>query len=283
MNRLILTVALASVLGFSASAHAEITPKRGQYDARVRVVTYNPYNVIRLTTFYGVATGIQFGEDEVIRDIAVGDDQAWSVKPRGSHMFLKPIAKQADTNITVVTTKRTYHFIAVVQPRDIKDPKAWSDPDLVYALSFRYPQDEAAKRQAQAEVDRQKINEHRIQQTLAARKQPKGGNNDYWVAGPLEVSPTAAHDDGRFIYLTFSNNRDMPAVYEQDAAGNESLIDTSVDGNTIIVNRKVRKLVLRKGEYVACVVNKAFDINGGLDNTNGTIAPNIERVIKGAQ
>ena len=83
------------------------------------------------------------------------------------------------------------------------------------------------------------------------------------------------------MYLTFGNNRDMPAVYSTDAVGNEALVGTSVEGRDVVVPRMVRKLVLRKGNAVACVVNKSFDINGGKDNTTGTIAPSVERVLKG--
>ena len=39
----------------------------------------------------------------------------------------------------------------------------------------------------------------------------------------------------------------------------------------------------RKGDAVASVINKSFDLNGGIDNTTGTVAPDVERVIKGAQ
>jgi len=45
----------------------------------------------------------------------------------------------------------------------------------------------------------------------------------------------------------------------------------------------VRRLILRKGIAVASVVNKSFDLNGGMDNTTGTVSPDVERVIKGAQ
>jgi len=39
--------------------------------------------------------------------------------------------------------------------------------------------------------------------------------------------------------------------------------------------------MLRKGDYVAAVLNKSFDQNGGIDNTTGTVVPNVERVVKG--
>lgn len=278
VKRLILIALLVPTL-----ALAELTPKQGVFDPRVRVVDYNPLNVVKLSTFYGVSTHIQFADGENIVDVAVGDDQAWKIVPRGNHLFIKPQATKADTNVTVVTDRRTYQFALVVQPRRMNDSTAWSDPNLIFSLSFRYPEDEAAqlaKTETKAAV-KARLNEVKSKLTDATKA---GQNFDYWVAGSEEISPTAARDDGRFIYLTFSNNRDMPAVYSVDAKGNEALINTNViDGNTIVVQRLVPSLILRKGNAVASVVNKSFDLNGGIDNTTGTVASDVERVIKGAQ
>lgn len=262
---------------------AETTPPQGKFDPRVRVVDYNPMNVVRLSTFYGVSTHIRFADGETIRDVAIGDDQAWKVVPRGNHLFIKPQATKADTNVTVVTDLRTYQFALVVQPRTAKDTTAWLDPNLIYSLAFNYPEEEAARSQASARQAalKTRLDEVKGKLTDAARSAP---NTDYWVAGSEEISPTAARDDARFIYLTFSNNRDMPAIYAVDDQGNEALVNTNViDGNTIVVQRLVRHLMLRKGAAVASVINRSFDLSGGLDNTSGTVAPDVERVIKGVQ
>lgn len=278
MKRLLLIALLVPTL-----ALAELTPQKGDFDPRVRIVDYNPMNVVKLSTFYGVSTHVQFAEGETIQDVAVGDDQAWKVVPRGNHLFIKPQATNADTNVTVVTSLRTYQFALVVQPRPLKDSTAWADPNLIFSLTFRYPDDEAAKAAASAKqlALKAKLGEVKTKLSDAAKA---GENIDYWVAGSEEISPTAARDDGRFIYLKFTNNRDMPAVYEVDEKGNEALINTNViDGNTIVVQRLVRRLMLRKGDAVASVINKSFDLNGGTDNTTGTVAPDVERVIKGAQ
>ena len=270
---------LALLLPFAALG--EITPMKGKYDPRVRVVDYNPLNVVKITTFYGVSSHVQFSDGETIMEVAVGDDQAWKIVWRANHLFVKPLAHKADTNVTVLTNLRTYQFALVVQPKAIKDSTAWTDPDLIFSLQFRYPSEETSKREA-------KLNEEYVKERLQGAKasQPRRErhNLDYWVAGSEEISPTAAHDDGRFIYLTFSNNRDMPAVYAVDNDGNEALINTDViDGNTIVVQRLVRGLILRKGEAVASVVNKSFDLDGGSDNLTGTIASNVIRILKGAK
>ncbi|MCW8208096.1 P-type conjugative transfer protein VirB9 [Verminephrobacter aporrectodeae subsp. tuberculatae] len=274
MKKLLLIGLLVPIL-----AIAEITPPKGDYDPRVRVVDYNPMNVVKLSTFYGVSTHVQFGKSETIKDVAVGDDQAWKVIPRGNHLFIKPQATHADTNVTVITDKRTYHFSLVVQPRQVKDSTAWSDPNLIFSLAFRYPDEELIN--AKTEALKASIMEVKSKLSDATKESQ---NIDYWIAGSDEVSPTAARDDGRFIYLTFSNNRDMPAVYSVDEQGNEALINTNViDSNTIVVQRLVRRLILRKGSAVASVVNRSFDLNGGMDNTTGTVSPDVERVIKGAR
>lgn len=277
MKRLVCIALLCPLL-----ACAELNPPKGSFDSRVRVVDYNPADVVKLTTFYGVSTHVQFATKEVIKDVAVGDQQAWDIVPRGSHLFIKPKAQKADTNVTVVTDKRVYQFALVVEPRHARDVTAWRDPNLVFSLSFRYPDEESARLTAQAMAAEAKAAQNDVKGKLANAKK-RDENRDYWVAGSEEVSPTAARDDGRFIYLTFSNNRDMPAVYAVDHEGNEALINTNVEGNEIVVQRMVRKLTLRKGHAVACVVNKSFDLNGGRDNTTGTVAPDVERVIKGAQ
>ena len=264
-------------------AFAELTPEKGKYDPRVRVVDYNPMNVVKVSTFYGVSTHIQFAKDETIKDVAIGDDQAWKVVARGNHLFIKPQATKADTNITVLTNLRTYQFILVVQPKPVKDLNAWADPNLIYSLTFRYPTEDAVALATEIKEKNLRNRLEEIKSKLSDNKKT-GQNFDYWVAGSDEISPTAAHDDGRFIFLTFSSNRDMPAVYSVDAEGNEALINTNViDGNIIVIQRLVNHLILRKGSAVASVINKSFDLNGSTDNTSGTVAPDVERVIKRAQ
>jgi len=273
---------IAAVLTIPLLAFAEVIPERGELDPRVRVVVYNPANVVRLNTFYGVSTHVQLAADETIKEVAVGDSQAWDIQPRRNHLFIKPKATKADTNVTVISDRRVYQFALVVEPRDVKDEKAWRDPNLVFSLSFKYPQDEALAVAVRTRLDEQRSQADEVKSRLTEAK-ARAENLDYWVAGSPEVSPTAARDDGRFITLTFSNNRDMPAVYTVSSEGDEALVNTHVDGNTIVVQRMAARLVLRKGKFVACVVNKSFELDAGRDNTSGTVSPDVKRTVKGDQ
>lgn len=271
MKKMLLPLLIAAFV--APLAHAEITPPRGQIDPRVRVVRYDPMNVIKLPTFYGVSTHIQFGSDEVIQDVAAGDDLAWkiAVSNNRNNMYVKPIKHRADTNLTVVTDKRSYNFVLTVTP--LKGKRAWANSNLIYALRFDYPEFDGQSVAAQ--------NKREIKRRLAQAGK-RGSNYDYWVKGDESVSPTAAYDDGRFVYLTFANNRDMPSIFAVNESGDESLINTNViDGNTIVIQRLVPGLMLRRGQSVAHVINKSFKWDAGSDNTTGTAASDVMRVVKG--
>lgn len=320
--RLCSMVVIQAIWATHSVAYAELVPDNRPFDSRVSVVDYNPLNVVRVTAFYGVSTYIEFDPSESIKEVAVGDDAAWSVVPRGNHLFIKPKEKNADTNLTVLTDKHVYHFSLYVAKRSLKDSTAWRDENLVYGLVFRYPDDEAHKKekmiadkersslQLLIEMER-KLEKNKIKSDLASSSKldreaaglpdmpsvklqredktkqgfpedtPDNGiyNFNYWVSGHEMISPTGARDDGRFTYLLFSNSRDMPAVYMEDETGKESLINTHVEGNTIIVHHVVPKLKLRRGDAVACILNKAFD-NGTYNDRSGTVSSEVERTVK---
>lgn len=279
MNKLVSILSLTAVL-LSTSVFAEVTPPYGEFDPRVRVVPYNQYEVTKLVTFFGVSTHIQFSRDEEIVDLAIGDPAAWEIIPRVSNLYIRPLANNPDTNLTIVTSKRSYQFTLYTAKRSDKDKTAWRDPNLVYSLSFKYKDDEESTAKKEAEAKKLKDKLESAEQALKDQKDVIS-NIDYWAAGSPEISPTGAKDDGRFIYLTFSNNRDIPAIYEVDEFGEESLINSNVDGNTVIIQRMVKQLRLRRGNYVTCVINRSFDLDGGRDNNTGTISTEVTRTVKG--
>lgn len=273
----IVIICLLSLL-FNSLVFAETTPKFGEFDPRVRVVEYNAQDVTKVVTFFGVSSHIQFSNSEVIKDIAVGDPTAWEIIPRTNNLFIRPLADNPDANLTIITNKRTYHFSLFTAKRSKKDKTAWQDPNLTFSLVFNY-KEEQEKDHALAKAKELK-SRFSGAKTKLEKEFSSFSNIDYWVAGSQEISPTSVRDNGRFIYLTFSNNRDMPAIYSVDEFGKEALINTNVKGNTIIIHRMVKLLRLRKGRYVACLVNRSFDLNGGKDNSTGTVSPAVERKIK---
>src|SRR5262245_8633019 len=103
MKRLFFPIILS--LGLASPVLALQQPSPGQHDARVRTVTYDPTNVVRVNGVIRASTQVMFGEDEEVAHVAIGDSVAWEVAPAGSILFLKPREKHPPTNLQVVTTR----------------------------------------------------------------------------------------------------------------------------------------------------------------------------------
>jgi type IV secretion system protein VirB9 len=262
---------------------AEVVPTAGEWDSRIREIIYNPKDVIRVTAFYGISTHIQLSEKEEIvsEGVSMGDDAAWNLVISGKrHIFLKPVARvKPETNLVVITNKRIYQFQLMVSAHDAATFKQ-KGKDLVYSLHFKYPEDFIAETAAKALAD-EKIAKARDIKRRLEEGRAGGDNLDYWINGSPDIAPTRVSDDGRFMYLTFGNNRDMPSIFEVNKEDGEALVNTTVEGNTIIVQRTYRKLILRKGIEIACLINKSFDVNNGKDNITGTVSGSVQRVLKG--
>lgn len=245
-------------------------PEGGPFDERVKFIDYNSAEVVGLNAHYGFSTHIEFASGENILKIALGDRQAWDIGKLGNHLFVKPIGDRAGTNMTVLTDKRVYNFeLSAHASKRGARPKP---NDMFFQVKFRYPEEEARRAQALAK-------NNTLQDRLNQRDENAPQNWNYWVKGSEELAPNAAYDDRRFTYLTFANNKEMPAVYIEEADGTESLVNTHVEGDVIVAHKIARKFVLRKGQIVACVFNRAYDPNG-ISNTTGTTVPGVKRVIK---
>lgn len=268
-----LALFLASLV---SSALAVEMPAGGLYDKRVKYINYNPAQVTRVIGHYGFSTHVQFGPNEVIANIAIGDKDAWDVAPVENHLFIKPLGDMAETNMTVITNARVYNFeLTAHESRNGAHP---IPNDMFFQVNFRYPDEEFAKARAESEAARLKVR-------MSQNNGPRATNWNYWVKGSQDVSPSSAFDDGRFTYLKYPGNREMPAIYIVNPDGSESLVNTTVDAkhpDTIIVQKIARQFTLRIGKRVACIFNKSYDPDG-VANKTGTTAPGVQRVIKGGQ
>ena len=81
-------------------------------DARLKQVMYDEMEVFTLPGRVNVQASIVFGDDETIENVAIGNSQTWQVTPnkRANILFVKPLEARVATNLTVVTSKRTYLF-----------------------------------------------------------------------------------------------------------------------------------------------------------------------------
>src|SRR5688500_18612579 len=127
-------VGLIATLAF-ARCFAEIVPPPGASDARVRVVRYVEDQVYRLHGFVGYAIHIQLEEGEEYLGLGSGDAEGITVDVSHSNVFVKPRALLVQTNFTLLTNRRRYHFDYTVGSAT---PNSGAD-DVIYSLRFLYP------------------------------------------------------------------------------------------------------------------------------------------------
>lgn len=267
----LLAVIMALLALVGGVAQAEVYPTAGTADIRVKHVNYNGADVVKVVGHYGFVTHIELGAGESVQSVAMGDSLAWEVAPTGNHLFVKPREPNAVTNMTVVTApnNRVYNFVLTAhQSRNGASPRP---NDMFFAITFRYPEEERKAREAEAAKAKA------ANQLASTPVVPKSWN--YWACGDAEIAPDSAFDDGRFTYLRFTANRDMPAIFEELSDGKEALVNTNVDGDWIVIQRVLKRVILRRGPLVACVENRSFDPNG-ISTPSGTVNDSVQRVLK---
>lgn len=212
-------------------------------DSRIHVVMYSPDEVFKFTGHYGYQSSIIFAPDEQIQTISMGDSTPWMITPSGNRMFLKPVEQDAQTNMTVLTNKRSYLF-----ELHAREAESIDDPLLIWVLRFVYPADVSAMSRL-ANLDAVPDPKREGMQNF---------NFNYTIRGSSEVAPVKIYDDGRFTYFQFRNmNTDLPAFFLVDQWGKEAIINYRTRGDYIVVERVASRFTLRYGTEVVCVYNES--------------------------
>jgi type IV secretion system protein VirB9 len=279
-------------------------------DPRLREVMYDPRAVITVPVKRGVVTLVVLDADESITEVAAGlggdcakAESAWCVaaQPGGRNLFVKAKSSaSAANNLAVVTDRRTHAFrFVVLADGDSKIP--------VYRLVVKAPvrvvpaarpalRDAAPMFAVPATAAMPALPAFPAvpalpppptpQQVVAERLQSKPlvMNTQYSLAegaGSQDIVPSLVFDDGRFTYLRFPGNREVPAVFHVLGDGSETLVNTRMEDDLLVVDRVSRRLMLRAGTAVVGLWNDAFDLDGKPAN-EGTTVPGVQRVLKAA-
>jgi type IV secretion system protein VirB9 len=231
----------AGLLAMSAPAAAE--------DPRLVERLYDPSEVVTIEGKVKVQTTIKFGEGETIENVAIGDSQAWQITPnkRANLLFVKPLAEQAATNMTVVTDKRTYYFDLVASPK--------ARP--FYALDFEYAAEAGKERQQETDASRLPTPvELAAANDPYAVVHPGSLNFDWRVKGDKKLLPDRVYDDGEATFLIWPVGQPLPAILVKDHEGTEGPVNFAVRGEVIVIAAVPREIVLRSGKNVAALFNE---------------------------
>jgi type IV secretion system protein VirB9 len=275
-SALLMILALAGSCLFSGPSLALQQPAAGQRDARVRMVTYDPANVVKVNGVIRASTQIVFADEEEIAHVAIGDSVAWEVAPAGSILFLKPREKHPPTNLQVVTTrpdgrKRSYQFELSIAEASLNEG--------YFVVRFAYPGDEIERRRQESIARGAEREGASIEQAFDFSRAAGARNWRFSAQGSIDLEPEAVFDDGKETTFRFAGNREIPAIYTIASDGSESLVPKDVRGELVTVHATAREFRLRKGGDVLCVYNEAFDPVGVNPGTR-TMSPGIARLPK---
>lgn len=232
MKKIILASLLLSGALISGFGAASSLPRRVAADSHIKMVQYDPNNVVRLNGEYGFQTQVAFAPDEVVQNVSLGDSMAWQAVPVGSNLFIKPVAAST-TNMTVLTNKNSYNF-----QLDSEHQKG----SPTYKLQFIYPE---------AGFDPSGISNG------IASFNPEKINWKYSFTGEKELAPEAIFDNGQFTYFKFDKDRynRMPSIFIVDKNRHETLVNYHMQGNYVVVNTVAKAFALRDGDLVSMVYN----------------------------
>jgi type IV secretion system protein VirB9 len=208
----------------AAPAAAQVRPTPGNGDPRIQSIDYDANQVVQIQAAPGYQVTLQFGADEVIENVAVGDSGAWQVSANrnGGHLYVKPL-QAVPTNMTVVTNVRVYAFDLV--------PLPGPSPDMAYTVRFNYPAGAAGPLQsAEAEI----IVEGR-----------------YRLSGEQSLRPSRISDDGQHTYIEFPRDAAIPAIYAVDERGRESLVNGMMRDDLYVIDSVVPRIVFRIDQHTA--------------------------------
>lgn len=244
----------------------------GGADPRLRTVLYSADEVYRLPARVGYEIELEFQQGEVFEGLGAGDAEGITFKAAANHLFIKPKAANVHTNMTVLTDRRIYRFDYMTLAPDATIDQI----DTVYALRFLYPNQAAS---TPTSAPGAQVSSRSVESMLQSTAETHERNVNYWYCGASQLRPVATWDDGVHTHLQFGAHAELPAVFVINEDGAESLVNSNIVDDEVVVHRVVRRLVLRRGRLVGCVLNRSFSGSG--DNLpSKTISPRVERKLR---
>lgn len=232
---------ILSALLVATPAQALIRPQPGPGDPRILIAHYDPTEVVDVQATLGFQISIEFDPSERIENVAIGDALGWQVTPnrKANLLFLKPMDRAPETNMTVVTDQRVYAFRLSVRPGS---PRT-DDPTVAFGLRFLYPEPAMATPTPVVE---------------APPTPPQALNRAYSYEGAAINVPTRVFDDGKATYFQFREGEDFPAIFAVDADGGEAVVNSFNREGYVTVDRVTRGWVLRGGGQTTRLHNDGF-------------------------
>ncbi|MCD9030022.1 TrbG/VirB9 family P-type conjugative transfer protein [Luteimonas sp. BDR2-5] len=235
-------------LGLVALLASLVVPVGAQV---VEEYEYGADKVYQVRTGLGITTQIELSPHEEILDYSTGFSGGWDISRRDNVFYLKPKNVDVDTNLLVRTAAHSYIFelkVVATNWRALDQAKA---SGVQYKVRFLYPTDTKFAGEKTAEVE--------PSAELSTEIDP---TRDYYFAyeysfhksQPTWLVPSTVYDDRRFTYIRMGDRTrfpsgNFPAIFARDSEdGDEFIVNSTVEGDTIVVHGTYAFLVVRHGD-----------------------------------
>ncbi|WP_460761860.1 TrbG/VirB9 family P-type conjugative transfer protein [Lysobacter fragariae] len=212
---------------------------------------YEPNRIYQVRTGLGITTQIELSASEEILDYSTGFSSGWELSRRDNVFYLKPKNVDVDTNMMVRTATHSYIFELKVVATDWRALDQAKQAGVQYKVNFVYPSGTqftavSEKVEAVPELD-------------TRLDKSRSYNFDYQYATRTRLAwliPTTVYDDGQFTYVKMSDLKSLPtgnfpAVFAREREGGEDfVVNTTVEDNTIVVHGTYPYLIIRHGRNV---------------------------------
>lgn len=229
-------------------------------DTRLVVFSFDEDNTYQILTRPKYVTNIQLSKDELFVNLMIGDPISWVAdKSKFGNIFIRPKFPNTQTSATIVTNKRTYQLILKSSAEDGKwyQRVTWEYPKQLLPDdqdAFQAASNESLPAQipTQPPVDRAN-QESKIQHSVSLENL----NFEYEVKGRADFSPVQVFDDGKFTWIKMpSRLQDLPAFFVKNSADEIELVNYTIDGDYVVVQRLAPAVVLKLGKEEVTLINK---------------------------
>lgn len=220
--------------------------------AGVQTYEYQADRIYTIRAGLGIATQIELSPSETILDYSTGFSTGWDIHRRDNVFYVKPKNVDVDTNMVIRTAMHSYILELKVVSTDWRTLEQARREGVQYKVAFTYPTDTVFKAETTQVQDAPELD------TSLVKGRDYHFDYDYSKSRRTAawLVPTHVYDDGRFTYIRMPDLRrfptgDFPAVYMREKGrASDQIVNTTVEGNTIVVHGTYPYLVIRHDRNV---------------------------------
>lgn len=201
------------------------------------IFDYYSTSTYQIFTKINYTTTIKLNADEEVTYIGSGDTENWDLdQAKGgvdgaTLIFIKPLFENLNTNLSIITNKRTYYIYLVSDKKAYNPLVQWQYPYEANMSFKNYKNNQMINKSVQLETSN--INDL---------------NFEYSYDKSSSLAPLQVYNDKRKTVIVMPKDiQEMPIVYSYGLDGNLNQVNYRVIGQNIIVDKVLSKIQLILG------------------------------------